>query len=97
MAFIEADYRDMLRQAGRLDDLARKLRTTASRDLQELQAGVGRQWRGSAAVLYKKRTTTLIRQAEQQARDLQKMASSLRTAAERYQRIEQAAKILFGV
>ena len=42
MAFIEIDYRDTLRKANELDGLARELRSIASRDLQDLQSGIGR-------------------------------------------------------
>lgn len=97
MGFIDIDYRDTLKKANQLEALAMELRSIAARDLQNVQSGVGRTWRGSAAELYKKRAQTLSRQAEAQARDLQSLARGLRQAAERYRRLEAAANAIFGV
>lgn len=96
MAFIEIDYRDTLRKANELDRLARELRSIASRDLQDLQSGIGRSWRGTPAQQYQKRARTLSQKTLSQAKDLEKMARSLRAAAERYRMLELAAHTIFG-
>lgn len=96
MALIDIDYQDTLRKANRLEALANDLRGISTRNLQDLQAGVGRSWRGSAAELYKKRTRTFSNQIEAQARELQRMARSLRASAERYRRLENLANSIFG-
>jgi len=96
MALIDIDYRDTLRKAEQLERLASELRSISTRDLQDLRSGVGRTWRGSAAELYKKRSRTFSRQIESQAKELQRMARSLRQSAERYRRLEILAKGIFG-
>lgn len=96
MALIDIDYQDTLKKADRLEALASNLRSISTRNLQDLQAGVGRTWRGSAAELYRKRTQTFSRQVESQAKELQNMARSLRAAAERYRRLEELANSIFG-
>lgn len=96
MAQIEIDYQDTIRKASRLETLARELRTVGTKDLQNLQSGVGRSWCGSAAEMYKKRTSTFSRQVESQARQLESMARSLRQSAERYRRLEELANSIFS-
>lgn len=96
MALIDIDYQDTLRKADRLETLANDLRNISTRNLQDLQSGVGRTWRGSAAELYKRRTQTFSRQIESQAKELQSMARSLRASAERYRRLEEMANSIFG-
>lgn len=95
MALIDIDYRDTLRKAERLESLARELRNVSSRDLQELQSGGGRAWSGSASEMYRKRARTLSQKTAQQAKDLEKLARSLREAAERYRMLEMAANAIF--
>lgn len=96
MAFIEIDYWDTIKKADQLEELARDLRNIAAGDLSRIQSGVSRNWQGSAAQLYQKRTRTFSSQVEGQARQLQALARELRQAAERYRRLEQLASGLFG-
>ena len=49
-----------------------------------------------AAQQYQKRARTLSQKTLSQAKDLEKMARSLRAAAERYRMLEQAAHTIFG-
>lgn len=96
MAFIDIDYQDTLQKAAQLENLAAELRRVSTRDLLELQSCVGRTWRGSSAELYKKKAKVLSQQVNAQANDLQKLANSLRQAAERYRFLEQMAHNIFG-
>lgn len=96
MTSIEIDYRDTIKKADHLEALAKELRKVASRDLQELQSGMGRSWRGSAAEMYKKRTTTFSRLIESRAKELEGLAQSLRQSAERYHWLEMTAQNIFG-
>ncbi len=96
MGLINIDYWDTLKKADQLDALANELRAVAARDLQNLQSGVGKSWKGSSAELYKKRTQSFSRQVEAQAKELQNVAGSLRAAAEFYRRVEAASHALFG-
>jgi len=96
MGLIDIDYRDTLRKADQLERLASELRGISTRELQNLRSGVGRSWWGSSAEMYKKRSVTLSRQIESQARDMQRMANSLRQSAERYRRLEILSKTIFG-
>lgn len=94
MAFIDIDYQDTLQKAAQLENLAAELRRVSTHDLAELQSC--RNWRGSAAEVYKKKTKILSQQVNAQANDLQKLASSLRQAAERYRWLEQVSHSIFG-
>lgn len=96
MSVVEIDYRDTLKKADQLEELARELRTIASRDLQDLQSGVSRAWKGSSAERYKKHAQTLSRQVEAQAKNLQNAAKGLRRTAERYRFLESGANRFFG-
>lgn len=96
MALIEVDYQDTLRKADRLDALARELRSLAAQDLQSIQSGVSRNWKGSASELYQKRMRTYVRQVEAHAKDCQSLANSLRKAAKRYRQMEMLANSIFG-
>lgn len=97
MSLIDIDYQDTLRKADQLERLAEELRQVSAHDLQDLQSGVGRTWRGSSAELYRKRMQTLQRQVDAQARDLKSTASRLRQAAEHYRRLELMANSIFGL
>ena len=96
MALIEVDYLDALRKADRLDELAQELRSLATQDLQSIQSGVSRSWKGSASELYQKRMRTYRQQVEAHANDCKNLASGLRTAAKRYQQLEMLANGIFG-
>ena len=96
MALIEVDYHDALRKADRLDELARELRNIAAQDLQNIQSGASRSWKGSASELYQKRLRTHKQQVEAHAKDCQSLANSLRKAAKRYQQLEMLANSIFG-
>ena len=95
MAAIEINYQDVMKKAERLEALAADLRRLSANDLQELLAGVGHGWNGSAAELYKKRTRTMSHQIEGRAKELESMAKNLQRAAERYRRLEVLANTIF--
>lgn len=96
MALIEIDYRDAMKKADRLDELAQELRNLAAQDLQSIQSGVSRGWKGSASELYQKRLKSYKQQVEAHAKDCQALAASLRNAAKRYQQLEALANSIFG-
>lgn len=96
MAWIDVDYRNMLRKADQLESLARDLQNISSRDLQNVQSGVNQCWQGSASELYKKKLRTFSRQVDSHARTLLDLAGNLRRAAERYERLERIGNSIFG-
>ena len=96
MALIDVDYQDTLRKAERLDELATKLDNIVMHDLESVYTGVNNSWHGTAADRYKSKERTYNGQIRARARRLRELARGLRQAAERYHRIEMAAKSLWG-
>lgn len=97
MTQIEIDYNDTLKKADRLEELAKRLNEIAKSKMAGIQSGISRNWKGSAAELYRKKTATLARQLTSQAKSIRSTANSIRSAAEEYRRLERLANSIFGV
>ena len=96
MSLISIDYKNVERQAKRLDELVRDLENIYNNDLQKVMSGARRNWSGSAATLYQKRLEKLADLIRDQAKKVGKNASSLHSTASVYEKIEQASQNIFG-
>lgn len=96
MPFLNIDYRDTLRKADELADLASEIRSIAQSDLPQLQSAAERSWRGSASEIYQKKVCTFSNQTRGQAKELQDLARSLKGRAQYYQYLERLGLSLFG-
>ena len=96
MGLIDIDWRDMMKKADTLDEVAADLQRTINNQMARMQAGARNNWQGTAADLYRNRARTLTQKAQQERNSVKKMASDLRAAARRYRDLEAMANNIFG-
>ncbi len=78
---IQMDYRNAIRQADSLSEIARDLKTTANSGLQDCMAQISTNWTGDNSRAYTQKCTTLKTNIVRSADKLQKTAEAIRRIA----------------
>ena len=86
---INVNYKDTLRKAQELEELADELEHKYAARLAGIRNSMGRDWKGDSAVFYGKKIGKLEDKVKSRSKQLRNAASALRIAAERYRILEQ--------
>ena len=92
---IYIDYNDTLRRADSINELAQKIRTVSSADLDEIGCGINAFWKGDAAEMYKKKIFEMSERLEKYSDNLTKASDGIKNAALRLRQMEESAIALF--
>jgi uncharacterized protein YukE len=85
---ITMNYRDTLKKAQELEELADEMDRKCAARIDRLRDGMRSNWTGDAAAFYCKKLDQLEGKARNRAREMRAAASALRIAAERYRILE---------
>lgn len=94
MDYIEINFRQAKQQAAQLEALASRLENLAKREMEESLQRLSGCWRGKSADAYMQKGHRLSEDILGTAKDLQKTAQTIRTAAKRTYDAEMRAKEL---
>ena len=86
---ITIGYRDTLKRAQELEQLATEIERKCAARIGRLRSGMNSSWTGDSAVFYQKKLDQLESKARHRAKDLRAAALALRIAAERYRILEE--------
>lgn len=95
-SFIHIDYRDTIRKSDRLSDLAAGVKSVAESGCQRVRQTCNIAWKGSSGREFDKKTNQLETKIVKRAKELERITSSLKKKAERYQYLENRAKEIFS-
>ena len=88
---INFNYQRAVRQASQLDDIARRLKTAATADMENILAEVNRAWQSDSTPQYIAKGRKVKGDISTTAQNLKDIASAIRTIAERVRAAELEA------
>lgn len=88
---IQMDYRNAIRQADSLSEIARELKTTADSGLQDCMSEISGSWTGDNATGYVKKCSLLKDKIIRSSEKLQKTADAIRKIAKNTYDMEMRA------
>lgn len=88
---IEFDFRQAMRQADRIEEIAEKLTRLSGSKLESSLQNLSVSWKGENASAYLAKGSRLQKEMNQTAKGLQSAASDIRTVAKRLYDAEMAA------
>ena len=94
MGLIVFNYGKAMRQAERLQEIARKVQAVGDGDMEVALANVNRSWNGENASEFIKKGHKLAEDTKAMGKDLEKIAETIREIARQIEAAEQAAKAL---
>ena len=92
---IQMHYRDTLRKADRLEELAAELLKVAGTELADVEQQTSAMWRGAGCDRYHTKHAQMADLAKKHARQLRDAAKALRSSAERLYKVEMMALEIF--
>lgn len=94
---ITMDYRETMRRAEELEQLARRIKRKANGEYREAQRALAGVWSGEAAEAYLKKTNRIRDKLLRNAEELDRTADVLKRAATRLYRAEMLCTALPGI
>ncbi len=85
---ISIQYRDAMRRADRLDELANRLSRRAAVEIENLSNDISKQWEGEEAVLFLKKTAIIESDISKTVKNIRECASTIRRIAKQSLLIE---------
>lgn len=96
MGGISINYKEVIRKANRLEELAGELEKIADSDLQGVVGMAQSGWTGAASEEYRNKAIKLSDRTKGHARDLRQAAQRIRQSALKYQIIEESMNRLIN-
>lgn len=94
---ITMDYRETIRRAEELEQLARRIKRKANGEYREAQRALSGAWEGEAAEAYLKKTNRIREKLLRNAEELDRTADVLKRTAKRLYRAEMLCAALPGI
>ena len=85
---INIQYRDAIRRADRLDELANRLSRRAAVEIENLSNDISKQWEGEEAVLFLKKAAIIESDISKTVKNIRECASTIRRIAKQSLLIE---------
>lgn len=85
------NYNKAIAQANRLDGIAKKMKNAANRDMQGILNDVSRAWKSDSAPQYVRKGEKVKGNIQTSSKNLEEIASTIRTIAERVRDAELEA------
>ena len=85
------NYNKAIAQANRLDGIAKKMKNAANRDMQGILNDVSRAWKSDSAPQYVRKGEKVKGNIQTSSKNLEEIASTIRTSAERVRDAELEA------
>lgn len=96
MAEIYLNYRDTIKKAKDLEELATKVQKVSVNNLRNVEQRIGSAWKGDAGGAYRKKYDKAVVNLNNQGKNLKRLAEQLERSARRLQNLEELANQIFG-